>query len=108
MTRRSPSPDHFPLRLVESPDEDIERIIEARVAARAEADALRWRFRLVVIESVMIASLVLAAGLVLEQPAGIVLRGAAIVGGGCFLTGLILIGLTGAAGRLLAKLRRKR
>ena len=50
----------------------------------------------------------IAAGLVLEQPAGIVLRGAAIVGGGCFLTGLILIGLTGAAGRLLAKLRRKR
>ncbi|MDX3911374.1 MAG: hypothetical protein QHC67_16395, partial [Sphingobium sp.] len=62
----------------------------------------------VVIESVMIASLVLAAGVVLDQPIGLVLRGAGVVGAGCFVTGLILIGLTGAAGRLLARFRRPR
>ncbi|MGA1809354.1 hypothetical protein VHN57_10255 [Sphingobium sp. WW5] len=96
------------LALELSPDENLEAYVEARVAARAEADALRWRFRLVIIESVMIASLVIAAGLVLNQPMGLVLRGAAMVGTGCFLTGLILIGLTGAAGRLLARFRRPR
>ncbi|WP_336963886.1 hypothetical protein [Sphingobium aquiterrae] len=108
MSRRPASPDQLPLRLVETANDDLERIVEARVAARAEADALRWRFRLVIIESVMIATLVLAAGVVLEQPTGLVLRGAAMVGGGCFLTGLLLIGLTGATSRLLARLRRTR
>lgn len=108
MTRRPASPEQLPLRLAENADDDLERIIEARVAARAEADALRWRFRLVVIESVMIASLVLAAGMVLDQPTGRVLRGAGLVGASCFLTGLILIGLSGGAGRLLTRLRRTR
>ena len=37
-----------------------------------------------------------------------ILRGAGVVGAGCFVTGLILIGLTGAAGRLLARFRRPR
>lgn len=106
MSRRRTSPDQLPLRLGENPDGDLDRIVEARVAARAEADALRWRFRLVIIESVMIASLVLIAGVVLGQPTALVLRGTAMVGAGCFLTGLILIGLTGAASRLLAKFRR--
>ncbi len=108
MSRRPASPDQLPLRLVENGDDDLERIIEARVAKRAETDALRWRFRLVLIETVMIASLVLVAGLVLEQPTGLVLRGAGVVGAGCFLTGLLMIALTGAASRLLAKLRRPR
>jgi hypothetical protein len=108
MSRRPASPDQLPLRLVENADDDLERIVEARVAKRAEADALRWRFRLVVIETVMIASLVLVAGLVLEQPTELVLRGAAMVSAGCFLTGLLMIALTGAASRLLAKLRRPR
>lgn len=107
MSRRRLSPDQLPLQLVENSDGDLERIVEARVAARAEADALRWRFRLVIIESLMIASLVLIAGAILGQPTALVLRGSAMVGAGCFLTGLILIGLTGAASRLFAKLRRK-
>ncbi|TAJ74263.1 MAG: hypothetical protein EPO45_17720 [Sphingobium sp.] len=106
MLKRKPHPGQLALEL--SPDDDLEAYVEARVAARAEADALRWRFRLVIIESVMIASLVLAAGVVLDQPIGLVLRGAAMVGAGCFVTGLILIGLTGAAGRLLARFRRPR
>lgn len=103
-----PKPDPDQLALEFSPGDDLEAYIEARVAARAEADALRWRFRLVIIESVMLASLVLAAGVVLDQPIGLVLRGAGVVGAGCFVTGLILIGLTGAAGRLITRLRRPR
>lgn len=106
MLKPKPHPEQLALEL--SPEGDFEAYIEARIAARAEADALRWRFRLVIIESVMIASLVLAAGVVLDQPIGLVLRGAAMVGAGCFVTGLILIGLTGAAGRLLTRLRRPR
>ena len=108
MSRRRVSRDQLPLGFIKNADADLERMIEARVAARAEADALRWRFRLVIIESVMIASLVLTAGAVLGQPTALALRSAAIVGAGCFLTGLVLIGLTGAAGRLLARLRRTR
>lgn len=103
-----PKPHPGQLALEFAPGDDLEAYIEARVAARAEADALRWRFRLVVIESVMLASLVLAAGVVLDQPMGLVLRGAGIVGAGCFVTGLILIGLTGAAGRLITRFRRPR
>ncbi|BAV63219.1 hypothetical protein KFK14_07425 [Sphingobium phenoxybenzoativorans] len=106
MLKRKSHSNQLALEL--SPGDDLESYVEARVAARAEADALRWRFRLVVIESVMIASLVLAAGVVLDQPIGLVLRGAGVVGAGCFVTGLILIGLTGAAGRLLARFRRPR
>ena len=62
MSRRRVSRDQLPLGFIKNADADLERMIEARVAARAEADALRWRFRLVIIESVMIASLVLTAG----------------------------------------------
>lgn len=106
MLKPKPHPEQLALEL--SPEDDFEAYIEARIAARAEADALRWRFRLVIIESVMIASLVLASGVVLDQPIGLVLRGAGVVGAGCFVTGLILIGLTGAAGRLLTRFRRPR
>jgi len=70
-----PKPHPGQLALEFSPGDDLESYVEARVAVRAEADALRWRFRLVVIESVMLASLVLAAGVVLNQPIGLVLRG---------------------------------
>lgn len=105
MATRKSHVDQLALEL--SPDDELERIIEARVAERAEAQAINWRFRLVIIESVMIASLVLAAGVALDLPMAKTLTGAATVGIGCFLTGLMLIGLTGAASRLLAKLRRK-
>lgn len=105
MLKRKSHPDQMVLEL--GKDAELERIIEARVAIRAENAALRWRFRLVIIESVMISSLVLAAGIALNQPTVIVARGAALVGAGCFLTGLILIGLTGLASRLLARWRRR-
>ena len=42
MFKRKPHPDQLALEL--SPDADLETVIEARVAARAEADALRWAF----------------------------------------------------------------
>lgn len=105
MLKGKSHPDQMTLEL--GKDAELERMIEARVAIRAENEALRWRFRLVIIESVMISSLVLAAGFVLDQPTGMVLRGAALVGAGCFLTGLILIGLTGATSRVLARWRRR-
>lgn len=104
---RTAKPDTAQMTLDLKPDDELERIIEARVAERAEAQAINWRFRLVIIETVMIASLVLAAGIALDLPLSKTLTGAATVGLGCFLTGLMLIGLTGAASRLLAKFRRK-
>lgn len=107
MLTRKPHPDQLALGFSSEEEEELEEIIEARVAARAEAEALRWRFRLIVIESLMLSSLVLAAGITLEQPIWLVLRGTVYVGGGCFLTGLMLIGLTGATGRLLAWWRRR-
>lgn len=106
MFKHKPHPDQLALEL--SPDDDLEAIIAARVAARAEADALRWRFRLIVIESVMMTTLVIAAGIALNQPTGMVVRGALVIGVSCFLTGLLLIGLTGATSRLMARWRRAR
>lgn len=107
MTRRPSSPGQLPLQFLDEEEAELARIVEERVARRAETEAIRWRFRLILIETAMISSLVLVAGLALEQPVGLVLRGAAMVGAGCFLTGLMLIGLTGAASRLLARWRSK-
>lgn len=106
MLKGRPHPDQFALGF--GKDAEIEKIIEARVAIRAEADAIRWRFRLVILETIMMSSLVLASGLALEQPTILVLRGAAIVGVACLATGLMLIGLSGATGMLLSKFRRWR
>lgn len=104
---RSRKPDAAQMTLELNPDDEFERIIDARVAERAEAQAFHWRVRLIVIESVMLATLVVAAGIALDLSAMKILTAAAIAGGGCFLTGFALIGLTGAASRLLARFRRK-
>ncbi|QUT07677.1 hypothetical protein KFK14_09965 [Sphingobium phenoxybenzoativorans] len=106
MRLRPTHPDQIDLDW--SKDPEIERIIEARVAIRAEAAALRWRFRLIMIETVLMASLVLAAGITLKQPAELVLRGAVIVGAACLASGLLLIVLSGLTGRLIARYRRWR
>ncbi|MBR2172821.1 hypothetical protein [Sphingopyxis sp.] len=42
-------------------------LFDAAVAAVAERQALGWRFRLVMIESVMMAGLVLIAGLLVDR-----------------------------------------
>lgn len=91
-----------------SEDTAIERMIEARVAIRAENEAIRWRFRLILIETVMLASLVLVAGLLLHQPTSMVVRGSVIVGLGCLTSGIMLVGLSGATSRLLSTLARWR
>ena len=107
--RRPHAPSHSgQLPLDWSKDAEIERIIEARVAIRAEAAALRWRFRLIVIETVLMAALVLAAGLALKQPTITVLRGAAIVGAACLASGVLLILLSGLTGHLAARYSRWR
>jgi hypothetical protein len=106
MFHRKPHPDQMVFDL--GKDAQLERMIEARVAIRAEAAAIRWRFRLIAIETVMMAALVLAAGFALHQPRAMVLRGALIVGAACFASGILLIGLSGVTGLLLSRFRRWR
>ncbi|CCW16550.1 hypothetical protein EBBID32_8860 [Sphingobium indicum BiD32] len=103
MRSKHPHSDQFPFDW--STDAELERMIEARVAIRAEAAALRWRFRLILIESTLMAGLVLAAGFALHQPSALVLRGAATVGVACLVSGLLLIGLSGLSGHLAARYR---
>ncbi|SNS67773.1 hypothetical protein SAMN06295912_11241 [Sphingomonas laterariae] len=105
MATRKPHADQLTLEL--APGDELDRIIEQRAAEMAEAQAVIWRFRLIVIESFMLAALLLAAGLALDLPAEKVVFGAGVAGGGCLLTGVALIALTDAASRLLTKFRRK-
>jgi hypothetical protein len=101
-----PYPDQLPLDLAQ--EAAIERLVDARVAARAESEAWRWRFRLVAIETLMMAGLVTAAGLMLGQPAWMVLEAALLVGASCFATGTLLLGMSAATGRLWARFRQWR
>lgn len=80
-------------------DPTIEALIEARAASLAQHQALFWRFRLVTIETLMMGALILCAGLALHQPATMVLRAAVMVSAGCFASGMLLIGLSGAFDR---------
>ena len=80
-------------------DPTIEALIEARAASLAQHQAIFWRVRLVTIETLMMGALVLCAGLALHQPAFLVLRAAIMVSAGCFASGVLLIGLTGAFDR---------
>jgi len=86
----------------------IEREVEARVAARLETDAWRWRFRLLTIETGMMTGLVAIAGLLLHQPTLLVLRAAFLVGASCFASGVLLLGLSMGTGKLLRRARRRR
>ncbi|MHA3790480.1 hypothetical protein [Sphingomonas sp. YL-JM2C] len=105
MTRHSTHPDQ--LMLDWESDPAIQARIEALVAERAEAQSFRWRFQLMVIETVMMGSLVIAAGIVLNQPTGMVIRSGLIVAAACFVSGMLLIGLTAATAIGLRKLRRR-
>lgn len=87
------------------PDPALEALIEARAVELAQAQAFAWRFRLVTIETLMMGALILAAGLALGQSALLVLRAAVMVSAGCFASGILLIGMTGAADQALARLR---
>lgn len=106
MARPLPHPDQLTL---DWPDEDmIERLVEERLAERFEAESFLWRFRLVLIETVMIGLLVLVAGLFLKQPTMMVVRASTIVAASCFATGLLLLGLSAGTAKLMSRLRRRR
>lgn len=100
-----PSFDSNQPRFEFEPDPALEAFIERRAAAKAEAQALTWRFRLVTIETLMMGLLVGAAGLALGKPPFLVLRAAVMVAAGCFASGILLIGLTGAIDKGLLRLR---
>lgn len=107
MRRANPShPDQLPLDL--TADLELERVIEARVAARCEAESVLWKFRLVAIETLMMGVLVAAAGIVLDQPAMLVLRAAILVAASCFACGLLLLGLSAWSARLLTRFKQWR
>lgn len=105
MLNRRPHPDRSVFDF--GKQAEFERMVEARVALRAEVDALRWRFRLVVIETLMMTMLVAAVGAVLGQPVTLVTQAAALVGATCFVSGLLLIALSRAASRLMLRFRRR-
>ena len=94
-----------PPQLEFEPDPALEAMIEERALQIAKEEAVAWRFRLVTIETMMMGALVLAAGLALGQPALLVLRASVMVSAGCFASGILLIGLTGAADKAIARLR---
>ena len=106
MGQLRPHPDQLQLHLAR--EVEMERIIEARVAVRAEADAFRWRIRLILIETLMMGVLVAVAGFSLHQPTAQVIRSALIVAGACFASGGVLILLSGAAGWIVSRVRRRR
>src|SRR3546814_13123452 len=81
MERFTPHPDQLPLNW--SDYEASELFVERRLAERFEAEAFQWRFRLVMIETVMMGLLVLVAGLVLKQPTMMVLRASLLVAASC-------------------------
>lgn len=106
MGQLHPHPDQLQLHLAR--EDEMERIIEARVAVRAEAEAFRWRIRLILIETLMMGLLVAIAGFSLHQPTAQVIRSAVIVAGACFASGGVLILASGAAGWTVSRIRRWR
>lgn len=74
--------------------EAMEREIENRVAQRLKQDAWLWRFRLVVIETIMMATLIVAAGIVLGKTPFAIVRAAVMVGAACLGSGMILLALS--------------
>ncbi|NMN06774.1 MULTISPECIES: hypothetical protein [unclassified Novosphingobium] len=106
MARFTPHPDQLPLNW--SDNEAIEVTVEQRLAERFEAESFQWRFRLVMIETVMMGMLVLVAGLLLKQPTMMVLRASLLVAGSCLATGLLLLSLSAGTAKLMSRLRRWR
>ncbi|WP_454798441.1 hypothetical protein [Novosphingobium lindaniclasticum] len=89
-----------------SDDAMIEKIVEERMAQRFEAQAFHWRLRLVAVETCMMGMLVIVAGLILKQPAMLVLRAGLLVAGSCFATGILLASLSAATGKMLTRIRK--
>ncbi|GAY24353.1 hypothetical protein [Sphingobium fuliginis] len=91
--KRSPINGHQ-LALPLEQREAIEREIETRVAQRLKQDAWLWRFRLVTIEAIMMATLIVAAGILLGKTPFAIFRAAVMVAAACFGSGMILLGLS--------------
>jgi hypothetical protein len=92
--------------LTEALEQEVERRVAERIDQHAEAQAFLWRFRLIAIETLMMGALVAAAGFTLHQPTSQVIRGAVLVAGACFASGLMLVGLSAGTARLVTRLRR--
>jgi len=91
--------------LTEAIEQEVERRVAERLYQYVEAHAFLWRFRLIGIETLMMGTLVAAAGFTLHQPAGQVIRSAVLVAGACFASGMMLVGLSAGTGRLVTRLR---
>lgn len=107
MKRPSVHPDQLEMQLEAMLPAD-RALFDAAVAAVAERQALGWRFRLVVIESVMMAGLVLVAGLLVDQPTSMVTQASVTVGIACFASGLFLIWLSSVTSALMLRRRGRR
>ena len=107
MKRRSIHRDQLQMQLDGMMPAD-RALFDAAVAAVAERQALGWRFRLVVIESLMMAGLVLVAGLLVDQPTSIVAQASVTVGIACLVSGLLLIWLSSVTSGLMLRWRRRR
>tara|TARA_R110000868_G_scaffold219323_5_gene470167 strand:+ start:3794 stop:4123 length:330 start_codon:yes stop_codon:yes gene_type:complete len=100
----APSSDRQPQSFAYTP-EQLEDLVEARAAEKAHADALYWRIRLVCIETLLLGTLVLVAGLIIGEPVKMVLRAAIIIAAGCLASGMLLIGLSDAANAAWKRLK---
>ena len=104
MKRPSLHPDELAMQLEAMLPAD-RALFDAAVAAVAERQALGWRFRLVMIESVMMAGLVLIAGLLVDQPTSLFTQASVTVGIACFASGLLLIWLSSVTSGLMLRWR---
>lgn len=87
---------------------DLEQLIEQRAAERLEADAFRWRLRFITIEALLLALLVAILAIATDQAGITVVRSAILAGAACFAAGLLALGLTAGASRLVDRLRQRR
>ncbi|WP_447725627.1 hypothetical protein [Sphingomonas koreensis] len=106
--RRKAQSDPAQLPLQFDSQDELEQLIEARVAELCEAESYRWRFRLVLIETALFSALVAGAGFTLGQPTTTVLRATVLIGASCFVTGAMLVGLSAFSSRLWSRLQRRR
>lgn len=107
MNRHSPHPEQLPVAVGDTHAKGpmtSEQIIKAHHVTEAERDAIRWRLRLVVIESIMMTALLLGAGIAMHHGPGTALRNAVLVGLACLLTGVLLILLSAATSRAVTHL----
>jgi hypothetical protein len=101
-----PAPPSDTLELTVADMEIVDRLVEERLAARFETDSFFWRFRLVSVETFVMGTLVLVAGLLLKQPTMMVVRASVLVAATCFATGFTLLLLSAWAARTMTRLRK--